>query len=67
MDGYNKDTERGTRMIIRGKRYTGWPRKSLFSQVLEDSMKRDKSWLEIEKKSCRKQKRSEIFCQQKHG
>ena len=28
--------------------------KSLFSQVLEDSMKRGKSWLEIEKKSCRK-------------
>jgi len=42
------------RMIIRGKSYMGWPRKSLFSQVLEDSMKRRKSWLEIEKKSRRK-------------
>lgn len=41
-------------MIIRGTRCMGWPRKSLFSQVLEDSMKRSKSWLEIEKKSCRK-------------
>jgi hypothetical protein len=42
------------RMIIRGKSYMGWLRKSLFSQVLEDSMRRSKSWLEIEKKSCRK-------------
>ena len=41
-------------MIVGGKSYMGWPRKSLFSQVLEDSMKRGKSWLEIEKKSHRK-------------
>jgi len=41
-------------MLIRGKSYTGWPRKSLFSRVLEDSMKRGKSWLGIEKKRSRK-------------
>lgn len=41
-------------MIMRGKGYVGRLRKGLFSQVLEDSMRRGKSWLEIEKKSCRK-------------
>jgi hypothetical protein len=42
------------RMIIREARCMGWPRRSLFSQVLEDSMKRGMSWLGIEKESCRK-------------